>query len=75
MTLRQYLGEHEEIAAVDYTYHAKDGNIECNYVKREDILNGSWEVPNGIADCETVEYLGTETFGVNDVVAYVNVKA
>ena len=41
MTLRKWLEEHKEVGSVDYTYYAKDGNVEYNYVTREDILKGS----------------------------------
>lgn len=73
MTLRKWLEEHKEVGSVDYTYYAKDGNVEYNYVTREDILNGSWEVPDGIAECEVVK-TGTETID-NEVVGYVDIKA
>ena len=74
MTLREWLSEHTEVASVDYTYYAKDGNIEYNYVTREDILRGSWDVPEGIAECEVIK-AGTETIEENDVVGYVNIRA
>ena len=74
MTLRKWLEEHKEVGSVDYTYYAKDGNVEYNYVTREDILKGSWDVPEGIAECEVVK-AGTETIDDNDVVGYVDIKA
>ena len=73
MTLREWLGNNQKVKVVDYTYIAKDGKQECNYVTREDILLGSWEVPSGIANCEVVKS-GTEKDG-EYLIGFVTVNA
>jgi hypothetical protein len=71
MTLREWLDQNPEVAEVDYTYHAKDGNIEYGFDTVEALKKGSWDIPSDILDCRVLK-ADTECVD-SELIAYVDV--